>query len=51
MAHEHKSLVIADKLETGESLAATIEAGVDYVSGYIIQPPQEEIETAESMEI
>jgi diguanylate cyclase (GGDEF)-like protein len=50
-AHEHDSLVIADKLETGESLAAVIDAGVDYVSGYIIQPPQEELETAESMEI
>lgn len=50
-AHEHDSLVIADKLETGSSLATTIDAGVDYVSGYIIQPPQEEIETAESMEI
>jgi multidomain signaling protein FimX len=50
-AHEHGSLAIADKLETGESLAAAIDAGVDYVSGYIIQPPQEEIETAESMEI
>jgi multidomain signaling protein FimX len=50
-AHEHDSLVIADKLETGESLAAAIDAGVDYVSGYIIQPPQEELETAESMEI
>ncbi len=50
-AHAHDSLAIADKLETGESLAATIAAGADYVSGYIIQPPQEEIETAESMEI
>jgi multidomain signaling protein FimX len=51
IAHTHDSLAIADKLETGESLAAAIDAGVDYVSGYIIQPPQEEIETAESMEI
>jgi multidomain signaling protein FimX len=51
IAHKHDSLVIADKLETGESLSAAIEAGVDYVSGYIIQPPQVEIETAESMEI
>jgi multidomain signaling protein FimX len=50
-AHEHESLVIADKLETGESLAGAIDAGVDYVSGYIIQPPQEEIETSETMEI
>lgn len=51
IAHEHDSLVIADKLETGESLSEVIVAGVDYVSGYIIQPPQEELETAESMEI
>ncbi len=50
-AHAHDSLAIADKLETGESLAATIAAGADYVSGYIIQPPQEQIETSESMEI
>lgn len=51
VAHEHDSLVIADKLETGSSLAVTIDAGVDYVSGYIIQPPQEELESSESMEI
>ncbi len=51
IAHEHDSLVIADKLETGEGLAAAIDAGVDYVSGYIIQPLQEEIETEESVEI
>lgn len=50
-AHKHDSLVIADKLETGESLAAVIDAGVDYVSGYIIQPPQEKIETEESVEL
>jgi len=51
IAHENDSLVIADKLETGEGLAAAIDAGVDYVSGYIIQPPQERIETEESVEI
>ncbi len=51
IAHDNDSLVIADKLETGESLGAAIEAGVDYVSGYIIQPPQEQIEVEESMEI
>ncbi len=51
IAHQHDSLAIADKLETAESLAAVIDAGVDYVSGYIIQPPQEEIETSETVEI
>ncbi len=51
VAHEHDSLVIADKLETGESLATAIDAGVDYVSGYIIQPPQEKLETEESVEM
>ena len=51
IAHEHKSLVIADKLETAESLASVVDAGVDYVSGYITQPPQEEIASAETVEI
>ncbi|MBL1142911.1 MAG: EAL domain-containing protein [Proteobacteria bacterium] len=50
-AHKNDSLVIADKLETGASLAVAIDAGVDYVSGYIIQPPQEELESEESFEI
>ena len=51
VAHQYGSLVIADKLESSECLATTIAAGIDYASGYIIQPPQEEIENSENMEI
>ncbi len=37
------SLTIADKIDNADYLSTAIECGADFVSGYLVHPPQEEI--------
>jgi len=42
-AKEHKAMAVATKIGSGESLALCASAGTDYVMGYFVQPPMENI--------
>jgi EAL domain-containing protein (putative c-di-GMP-specific phosphodiesterase class I)/GGDEF domain-containing protein len=37
------SLTIADKIDNADYLSTAIECGADFVSGYLVHPPQEDI--------
>jgi len=42
-SRELGSLTIADRIDNADYLSTAIECGADYVSGYLVHPPQEEI--------
>jgi len=42
-AREQGSLSIADRIDNADYLSAAIECGADFVSGYLVHPPQEDI--------
>ena len=42
-AKEQGSLIIADRIDNADYLSAAIECGADFVSGYLVHPPQEDI--------
>jgi EAL domain-containing protein (putative c-di-GMP-specific phosphodiesterase class I) len=42
-AREQGSLTIADRIDNADYLSAAIECGADFVSGYLVHPPQEDI--------
>jgi len=42
-AREHNALTIAEKIETSEQFSIATETGTDYVSGYLVQPPMQDI--------
>ena len=37
------SLTIAEKIDNADYLSTAIECGADFVSGYLVHPPQEDI--------
>ena len=51
MAKQHNALTVASKIESGEYLGMSASAGVDYVVGYFVQPPMENIMAAEIVEV
>lgn len=51
MAKEHNALTVAGKIESGDYLGMSASAGVDYVLGYFVQPPMENIVAAEIVEV
>ena len=42
-SREQGSLTIADRIDNADYLSAAIECGADFVSGYLVHPPQEDI--------
>lgn len=42
-AKELGSLTIADKIDNADYLSTAIECGADFLSGYLVHPPQEDI--------
>ena len=40
---EQGSLTIAEKIDNADYLSTAIECGADFVSGYLVHPPQEDI--------
>jgi len=42
-ARKQGSLTIADRIDNADYLSAAIECGADFVSGYLVHPPQEDI--------
>ena len=42
-AREQGSLSIADRIDNADYLSTAIECGADFVSGYLVHPPQEDI--------
>ncbi len=51
LVHEHKSQTVASKIDSGEYLALSASAGVDYVLGHFVQPPMENIVSTEIVEV
>ena len=51
VARKHKALTIASKIDTGQYMMLSANAGVDYVIGYFIQPQLEHITLSETVEI
>jgi len=49
MAGKHKALTVACKIDSGEYLALSASAGVDYVVGHFVQPPMENIVSTEEV--
>ena len=49
MAKKHKALTVACKIDSGEYLALSASAGVDYVVGHFVQPPMENIVSTEEV--
>lgn len=43
------SLTIADKIDNADYLSMAIECGTDFVSGYLVHPPQEDIYTEDEV--
>ena len=50
-AKANGALTVASKIDSGEYLAMAANAGVDYVFGYFVQPPMENIVAAENVEV
>jgi len=42
-SREQGSLTIADRIDNADYLSSAIESGADFVSGYLVHPPQEDI--------
>jgi len=51
VAKKHKALTIASKIDSGQYMMLSANAGVDYVIGYFINPQLEHITLSESVEI
>ena len=51
LAKGHNALTIASKIESGDYLGMSASAGVDYVLGYFVQPPMENIVATEIVEV
>ena len=51
VAKKHKALTIASKIDTGQYMMLSANAGVDYVIGYFIHPQLEHITLSETVEI
>jgi EAL domain-containing protein (putative c-di-GMP-specific phosphodiesterase class I)/DNA-binding NarL/FixJ family response regulator len=49
IAKEHKALTVACKIDSGEYLALSASAGVDYVVGHFVQPPMVNIVSTEEV--
>jgi len=46
---EFGSLTIADKIDNADYLSTAIECGADFVSGYLVHPPQEDISSEDEV--
>ena len=42
-SREQGSLTIADRIDNADYLSTAIECGADFVCGYLVHPPQEDI--------
>lgn len=51
LCQRYKTLSVASKISTGESLASSASAGIDYVLGHFVQPPMEKIIPTEQVEM
>jgi len=51
IAKGHEAMTVAIKIGSGDSLALCAIAGADYVMGYFVQPPMENIVGSEEVEI
>lgn len=50
-ASELGSLTIADKIDNADYLSTAIKYGADFVSGYLVHPPQEDISSEDELVI
>lgn len=48
-ARELGSLTIADKIDNADYLSTAIECGADFLSGYLVHPPQEDISSEDEV--
>jgi EAL domain-containing protein (putative c-di-GMP-specific phosphodiesterase class I) len=48
-ASELGSLTIADRIDNADYLSTAIECGADFVSGYLVHPPQEDISSEDEV--
>ena len=48
-SRELGSLTIADKIDNADYLSTAIECGADFVSGYLVHPPQEDISSEDEV--
>jgi len=51
LCQRHKTLSVASKISTGECLASSASAGIDFVLGHFVQPPMERIIPTEQVEV
>jgi EAL domain-containing protein (putative c-di-GMP-specific phosphodiesterase class I)/DNA-binding response OmpR family regulator len=51
IAKGHEAMTVAIKIGSGDSLALCAIAGADYVMGYFVQPPMENIVGSEEVEV